>query len=104
MVAKGSDSLGWEKLGITAAGWVAAPMVGALISSLVFTAIHFNVYKSDQPEVKSRKLQPVFLWLCFFVNVLFMLFKGPKGIKVRRWLSIYNKVFYGSYRIDVQVS
>ena len=78
MLAKGSNSVGWGKLGITAAGWVAAPMVGAVVSTLVFIAIHMIVYRADEPQVQSKRLQPVFLWLCFFVNVLFMLFKGPK--------------------------
>merc|ERR1719436_2120223 len=89
MAAKGSESIGWEKVGYTVVGWVAAPLAGGLVSMLVFAAIFGLIYKAKEPSKRNRILQPVFLWFCFTINVLFVLIKGPKALKAEPvWLAV----------------
>jgi len=89
MAAKGTDSVGWSKVGLTACGWVGAPLAGALVSTLVFGTIHCLIYRSKSPARRSSRVQPLFLWLCFAVNIAFVLIKGPKALRVKPiWLAV----------------
>lgn len=56
---------------------------------LVYALIHFTIYTSKTPAKRSGRMQAFFLWICFFVNVLFILIKGPKFLKVKPlWLAV----------------
>lgn len=84
VAAKGTESVDWDGVGRTVLGWVAAPLVGGLVSILVFALMHFTIHRAPHPAQRSRKMQPMFLWFCFFVNVLFVLLKGPSFLKVKQ--------------------
>jgi len=89
MAAKGAESLGWAKLGITAIGWVASPIVGALTTFLILVVIRKCVHLQPNPAERARFLQPAFTWGTFSVCLLFMVIKGPSVMKVKPiWLAV----------------
>jgi len=83
IIGNGVDSIGWKKVGIVCCGWIGAPIVGAIGTMLVFFLIHFVVLRHDNAAERSRRYNPLFLFICFSVNTVFMLIKGLKFLEVK---------------------
>jgi len=89
LAAKGTDSIGWEKLGLTAVGWVAAPLAGGIVAVSVFWLISATIYNAKNPARNAKRMFGFFLWICLTVNILFMFIKGPKFMRIKPvWLAV----------------
>lgn len=96
LAAKGPDSLGWGKLGYTCIGWVASPIVGGVVSMLVYVVIKKTVHDHPEPARRANKVQPLFTWATLGVLLLFLLMKGPEVIQVKPlWLAVIVSVCGG---------
>merc|ERR1712032_775728 len=93
LAAKGTECVGWGKLGMVAISWVVAPLGGALVAIAIYLLIQLTVFKSRTPVRRARIMQPVFLWMCIAVNVLFIFIKGPKDFRIR---PIWKAILFSS--------
>lgn len=89
MTGMGSDSVGWPTVGIFTVGWVAAPLVGGLGTFLLSLLIFTLIQNHDNAAERSKRYQPVFLFICYSVNLCFMFIKGPPFMKIKpEWLAV----------------
>lgn len=82
VAAKGPEAVGWSKLGLVAASWVLAPLAGATIALGMYVLTQTLVFRSSDPEKRAKICEPLFLWICFAVNALFIFLKGPTAMRL----------------------
>jgi len=89
MAGMGVSSIGWSTVGIVTIGWVAAPVAGGLCTFSLTILIQCLIQRHDDAIARSIKYQPLFLFVCFSVNLCFMFIKGPKFMKIKpEWLAL----------------
>jgi solute carrier family 20 (sodium-dependent phosphate transporter) len=78
----GVDAVNWEKVGLIVASWVASPFLAGLFSSAFFTIINNVIFKSNNPIKRILNLFPILTFFTFFINVLFIIYKGSPQLEL----------------------
>lgn len=72
----GMDAIHWSQLGWIASSWVLSPLLSGVISYAIFGLIQKKILMTPNPIIASQKVTPYFVFLCFSVVTLSMLFQG----------------------------
>lgn len=75
-VIGGVDAVHWDELGWIASSWILSPLLSGAISYGIFSLIQRKILYALDPIAASQKLTPYFVFLCFSVVTLSMLFHG----------------------------
>lgn len=75
-VVGGIDAVHWDELGWIASSWILSPLLSGAISYGIFSLIQRKILYALDPIAASQKLTPYFVFLCFSVVTLSMLFHG----------------------------
>jgi PiT family inorganic phosphate transporter len=67
LIAAGTDSIQWHKMGRIASSWIVSPVAGALLAFLLYRAVRKYVLRSDEPVRSARAFMPIGLSMVFFV-------------------------------------
>ena len=78
----GVDAVNWEKVGLIVASWVASPFLAGLFSSAFFKIINTVIFKSKNPIKRILNLFPILTFFTFFINVLFIIYKGSPQLEL----------------------
>jgi phosphate/sulfate permease len=76
-----AKNLGWTPLITTAISWVVSPIAGCTISYTFFLLIDRLVLRAREPVRRALFAVPVLTFIVFFSLSLFLLLKGPPGIR-----------------------
>ncbi len=76
LVIGGMDAIHWDELGWIASSWVLSPMLSGIISYLIFHLIQKKILYALDPFEATQRLAPYFVFLCFTVITLSVLFHG----------------------------
>jgi len=79
-VAFGFDAVNWGKVGQIVASWVTSPLIGGVLSFLVFNLIRYLILHRDNPFESAKRIGPFFFFFVTFVIALVTLFKGLKHL------------------------
>ncbi len=79
-VALGVDAVNWGKVAQILASWVASPLIGGVLSFLLFNLIRYLILDRDNPFESARRTGPFFFFFVTFVIALVTLFKGLQNL------------------------
>jgi len=72
----GGDVIYWDKVGLIVASWIISPLLAGVFSLLLYSAINYFVFKSNDPYNNTIKIFPLLTFVTFFINTLFIIYKG----------------------------
>ena len=79
MAFGGHAAVDWEKIGFIALSWVASPLIAGIFAFSIYYVLQQFVFRSDKSFQYTLVLFPVLTFFTFFINVLFIIYKGsPK--------------------------
>lgn len=76
----GSDGVDWEAIGFIVLSWIASPLLAGIIAFVVFSTIQKLVFQSQRPFENTLILFPILTFFTFFINVLFIIYKGTPNL------------------------
>ena len=82
VIAGGMDVINWGKVGQVVLSWVVSPVMGGLVSFLVFKYISKTVFSKRTPLVYAKKLLPYTVFFVFVVLSNAMVYKGLKNLNL----------------------
>mgnify|MGYP001423546290 CR=1 FL=1 len=94
----GKNGLNWEKVGFVVLSWFLSPLLAGLFSSSSFYTLNRYVFKSNDPYKRTTRLFPIITFFTFFINTLFIIYKGSPQLKLDDtplWLAIVCSLSIG---------
>lgn len=76
LVAGGVEAIQWGHILSIIVSWVVSPLLGGLLSYLLFSFIRSKILYRRDPVVAAKKYVPYFVFIIFFVSSLIILFGG----------------------------
>jgi PiT family inorganic phosphate transporter len=80
LVSVGMSAINWKVVGYVMLSWIISPVLGGVISFVIFTVIKNYILSSSEPIDKTRRLGPYFVGIVFFVLTLAIIYKGLKNL------------------------
>jgi len=80
IAAGGLDAVNWGKIGQVVLSWIVSPIMGGLVSFLIFGFISRLIFKSRQPLYHAVRLLPYMTFLIFMILANAMVYKGLKNL------------------------
>lgn len=78
----GGDAVNWEKTGYIVLSWLVSPLLAGIFSLTFFTLIKKFVFDSLTPFERTEKIFPVLTFITFFINTLFIIYKGSPALDI----------------------
>ena len=80
LIGAGIGSVNWSKIGLISSGWIISPLLGALVSFILFHIIRTLILAKEQPYQATIKVAPFLVFVQFSIIVLSVIFKGLKNL------------------------
>jgi len=94
----GTDGVDWEAIGFIVLSWIASPFIAGFIALFVFSLIQKFVFRSANPFDNTLILFPILTFFTFFINVLFIIYKGTPNLELDElplWICIVTSMGVG---------
>lgn len=78
----GVEIVVWSKIGMIILSWIASPVIAGIFSLFTFTLLNKFVFKSNNPFKNTLKLFPILTFITFFINSLFIIYKGSPQLEL----------------------
>jgi phosphate/sulfate permease len=72
----GTAAVNWDKVGLVVASWIVSPLLAGAFSLVTFYSLNTFIFKKDNPVNKIIVLFPILTFITFFINSLFIIYKG----------------------------
>lgn len=82
VVVGGLNAIHWEQVGTIIGSWVISPLLGGLLSYLIFSLLRRRIFYSRNPIKAAQQITPSLVFCLFFILTLIMVFKGLKNLKL----------------------
>lgn len=82
VVSGGYEAIHWENVTFIVTSWLLSPLIGAVLSFLIFTFLRRNILYSSNPLEASKKLTPFLVFIVVSVLTFIMIFNGLKNINL----------------------
>ena len=95
----GKEAVMWEKVGFIVLSWVLSPLLAGVFSSSFFYSIHRFIFRSSKPYENTMKLFPIITFFTFFINALFIIYKGSPQLELDElplWVAIVSALVLGT--------
>lgn len=76
----GKDAVDWEQVGFIVLSWIASPLLASVFAFCIFYTIQRFIFGSAQPFEYTLILFPILTFFTFFINVLFIIYKGSPNL------------------------
>ncbi len=76
VVAYGTNSVEWGKVGTIVASWVISPLTAGLFAYFIFNSIQWLILTRPDPLHRARKYAPVYVFITVVLISLVTIFKG----------------------------
>ena len=94
----GADAVKWEMVGFIVLSWVLSPLLAGIFSSVFFFGINRFIFNSSRPFENTMKLFPGLTFFTFFINVLFIIYKGSPQLELDElplWVALVSSISIG---------
>jgi hypothetical protein len=81
MAAKGTGSVGWEKLGTFVIGWVFSPMISMILTCVFYLFIDKLVINRADPLTAAKFWYPAFMWVTLAISFMFIIIKVSPNLQ-----------------------
>ncbi len=81
LIAGGTSSVIWEKVGSVAASWVLSPVVGCILAFLIFKIIVKTIFDKEKPVQAAKIVGPVIFGFTALLIVSSLFLKTPLSTK-----------------------
>jgi PiT family inorganic phosphate transporter len=97
LVSYGFSVVAWGKLGTVVASWFVSPVMGAVISFLLFRQVAKRILEQPYPLKATKRFAPFLVSLVFSILTLSFTYKGLKNLKLNLplWEALVISVFVG---------
>lgn len=79
LIQGGMNAIQWKEIGMVVSSWVISPIVGGIISFIIFKLIAKSIFSSKEPIKSAKKLSPFFIGLTIFIITLSIFMKTRAG-------------------------
>jgi solute carrier family 20 (sodium-dependent phosphate transporter) len=76
LVYGGTEAIVWDKIGFIVLSWVISPLLAGIFSFILFKGLKKFVFETQNVFRNTRRIYPVLTFIVFFVNSLFIIYKG----------------------------
>lgn len=87
VVAGGPEAVHWHVVWEIAASWVLSPFLSAIVSYAIFNVIQRKIFYALDPLEASRRIAPLFVFLCFALLSWSLLYDGLMDLHLNLTLS-----------------
>lgn len=94
----GKDAVNWDKIWLVISSWVASPFIAGVIAMFLFFTINKLVFQRPHAFENTQKIFPVITFFTFFINCLFIIYKGSPQLDLDEtplWLAIVSSIGVG---------
>ena len=77
LIAGGTSSVLWDKIGFVAASWVLSPIAGCILAFLVFKLLVKTIFAKDEPVKSARIVGPIIIGFTAFLIASSLFLKTP---------------------------
>ena len=88
IIAAGPASVSWATLGKVTASWILSPILGAILSYIIFKFIIKLIFDSKDPLRSAQRAAPFLIAATFFIIVSSLMLKTNMGEMVFAWLNM----------------
>jgi PiT family inorganic phosphate transporter len=82
LIIGGIEAVEWDNLGYIATSWVISPLIGGIISYIIFTILRRQVFYTHDPIGATKKITPLLVFFVFAILTSVTLFKGLNNINL----------------------
>jgi len=79
LIQGGMNAIQWKEIGMVVSSWVISPIVGGIISFIIFKLIAKSIFSSKEPIKSAKNLSPFFVGLTIFIITLSIFMKTRAG-------------------------
>lgn len=72
----GAEAIVWDKVGFIVLSWIVSPLLAGIFSFILFKIVVKCVFESSNPFNNTKKIYPLLTFITFFINSLFIIYKG----------------------------
>ena len=80
LMGAGFSSVHWSTLGVISSGWIISPLLGALVSFMLFQIIRKYILAKDNPYQAITRAAPFIVFIQCTIIVLSVIYKGLKNL------------------------
>ena len=97
LVAVGTDAVAWPKMALIASSWVTSPLLAGVTAFLLIMSVQKLIFEADDPEARTRKIVPFYIFLTATVIGLVTFLKGLKhvGLDIPGGLAVALSLGFG---------
>ena len=96
----GKNGIMWEKVGFIVLSWILSPVLAGIFSSIFFFLINKFIFMSKNPFKNTTRLFPIITFFTFFINTLFIIYKGSPQLELDElplWIAIVSSLCIGIF-------
>jgi len=94
----GSNAVNWKKIWLVIASWVASPVLSGIFAGILFFLINRYVFQSSNSYQRTLHIFPVLTFFTFFINALFIIYKGSPQLELDEtelWVAMVASISIG---------
>ena len=96
----GRDAVDWEKIGFVVLSWILSPLIAGVFAFCIFYSIQRFIFGSKKPFEYTMILFPILTFFTFFINVLFIIYKGTPNLdldEMELWKCMLISIGVGTF-------
>jgi PiT family inorganic phosphate transporter len=82
LIIGGFEAVEWDNLSFIASSWIISPIIGGVISYIIFTILRRKVFYTHDPVSATKKLAPILVFFVFSILTSVTLFKGLSNVNL----------------------
>lgn len=87
----GVKGIYWDNVEFIAFSWILSPILGGILSFLIFSLIRKQIFRSQNPIAAAKRLFPIIVFFVVFILCHIGLFEGLKNLHLS--ISLYQSFF-----------
>ena len=94
----GHNAVNWKKIWLVIASWVASPVLSGIFAGILFFIINTFVFQSNNSYQRTLHIFPVLTFFTFFINSLFIIYKGSPQLdldETELWVAMVSSISIG---------
>lgn len=80
IVVGGVEAIYWDNISMIVSSWIISPLLGGILSFLIFTALRKKIFYTNDPVAATKRLIPVIVFLVVLILAMTLIFKGIRTV------------------------